>query len=159
MAPNMKPEAKSVQPREFDTRVVRLENLFGGPALPGESVRADLAHADAVSPTATDESEPRDTSSLVVFAIDHEELFPQAERGTDPAATDVSGAVCADDSRSVTRCEEPRDITRRSTIGPMPRAARAKRACTWPTVRVVVQFEKGEKRSAAAPLGAGLTSR
>ena len=63
----------------------------------GKSVRADLAHADAVSPTAADESELRHSSRLVVFAIDHEKLFAQAEYGTDASATHVRGAVRAYD--------------------------------------------------------------
>ena len=86
-----------IQACELNTRVVRFENSFRRPALPGEAVCADLAHADAVAPAAADEIEAGNSAALVVLAIDDEELFAQAERGADASATNVSGAVRAYD--------------------------------------------------------------
>ena len=48
-----------IHSREFDAGIVGFENLFGGQALLREAVGADLAHADAVSPAATDEIRTR----------------------------------------------------------------------------------------------------
>src|SRR5688500_1655269 len=78
-------------------RIVGLQNLFRRHALFRETVRTDLAHPNAVTPTAAHESEVSDAARFVVFAIDDEELFTQTERGTDAASTHMSGAVGAYD--------------------------------------------------------------
>src|SRR6266571_325676 len=67
----------SVKFRQVNAGVIGLENLFGGVALPGQTVSADLAHADAVAPAAPGEHESSDAIIHSVNAIHHEELFPQ----------------------------------------------------------------------------------
>jgi len=49
-----------------------------------------------VTPTPSSEDELGHTAGLVKFFIDHEELFAQAQCGTDAPAPDVSRAVSAD---------------------------------------------------------------
>ena len=82
---------------EFDARIISFENLFGGETLLGEAVGADLAHAYAMPPATADEYELGDTSFVVVFTIDNEELFAEAQNGADASAANVRGAVGPDD--------------------------------------------------------------
>ena len=66
--------------RQLNARIVRFDYLLGGPALLRESVSADLAHADAVSPAATEKSESSDAPAVVILVFDDKQLFTQTER-------------------------------------------------------------------------------
>jgi hypothetical protein len=60
-----------------------------------ESVGADLAHADAVPPSAAHKSKLSHTTILIIFAVDHEELLSQTEYRSNAATTNMSRPVRA----------------------------------------------------------------
>src|SRR4030095_80843 len=83
--------------REFNSGVVRLENLVVGKALFRETISTDLAHADAVSPTAAEKSESSDVSVVVILVFDDKKLFAQTQRRTNMAAEHLASSIRADD--------------------------------------------------------------
>src|SRR5687767_9761527 len=87
---------QSVQPGEIDAGVVIFQNAIVTPAQFCQSVRADLAHADAVAPPAPRKDESCDTPIAIVAAIDYEKLLAQTESRAYASATNVSGAFAAD---------------------------------------------------------------
>ena len=85
-----------IEAREFDTGVISFQYLLSGPALSRESVGADLAHADAVAPTAPNKYELRNSSRIIILTVDHKQLFTQSQRRSNAAATHMRGAVRPD---------------------------------------------------------------
>src|SRR5258705_6415197 len=64
-----------IHPREFNTCVISLQDLFIGPALFREPISAHLTHADTMSPAAAGEDKLRYASIIVSLAVDYKELF------------------------------------------------------------------------------------
>src|SRR5205085_3077582 len=87
----------SIHLREFDPGVINLQNLFDVQSLLRQSVSAELAHPDAMPPTAARKDERRHVVVIVINAIDDEELFLQSQRRPNAATANVSDALRADD--------------------------------------------------------------
>src|SRR6185295_4518072 len=77
--------------------VILLKNLCEGVAVARQPVSADLAHADAMSPAAPREDKCREATARVVFAVDDEEVFFQAERAAQLRTAQPRGAVVTGD--------------------------------------------------------------
>src|SRR6059036_2307167 len=87
----------SVELRDADARVKRLQDFVIREAGARKAVGPDLAHADAVAPAAAREGEAGDAARVVKRAVDDEELLAQAEGGADAAAAHVRRGGRADD--------------------------------------------------------------
>src|SRR5437588_2273792 len=87
----------SIHLRQFDARVVGLQNLFDRETLLRQAIGAELAHADSVTPSAPGEDESSHPIVFVVESIDDEELFLQTEGRTDAAAANMTDTLRAND--------------------------------------------------------------
>src|SRR4030095_5250881 len=82
-----------IQPGEFDTGVVRLEDLFRTPALARQPVSTDLAHAHAVPPTSSGKNKTGHATVGIVVPIDYKQLFPQAQCGSNSTAANMGQSI------------------------------------------------------------------
>jgi len=82
--------------RQLYTGVIIFENPIVSPAYARQSKRADLTHANAVTPAATYEGEAYDVTCIVVASVNDEELFAQTQDRTYATAAKMSSAVRAD---------------------------------------------------------------
>src|SRR6185295_16775535 len=85
-----------IHSREFNSGVVRLENLIVGEALFRQAVSADMTHADTVSPASSEKREACDTSIVVILPLDNKKLFTESQRGTNAPAQHLALPICAD---------------------------------------------------------------
>src|SRR5260370_35523435 len=82
-----------VKPWEFDAGVVSLQDLVNGESLSRQSIRAHLAHADAMAPAAPGENKANDVTALAVQAVDDKELFAQAQGRANASTANVTDAL------------------------------------------------------------------
>src|SRR5712692_9270013 len=82
-----------VKPCQFNARVVGLQDLVDRESLSRQSIRAHLAHADAMSPAAPGENKANDVTALAVQAVDDKELFAQAQGRANASTANVTDAL------------------------------------------------------------------
>ncbi len=68
-----------IEPSYLYPRVVSLKDLLVAQALPCQTIRSHLTHANTVTPAAPDKIKPNYTSIVVVATLDYKELFAQAK--------------------------------------------------------------------------------
>src|SRR5207237_10743178 len=62
-----------------------------------QTIRAELAHADAMAPASASEHKSGHAVVCAVLPVNHKELFMQTECRTNPAAANMPGALGAHD--------------------------------------------------------------
>ena len=78
-------------------RMPGLQDLLDRETLLRQTIGAELAHTNAVTPSAPGEDESNHPIVFVIDSIDDEKLFLQTEGRTDAAAANMTDALRADD--------------------------------------------------------------